>query len=410
MLEFFLCSLVTILPDYLYRSRVQGKRWGEELNLFSLWYELRWGISSCAILTISLITMIFYFHPTTKNVTSSFRTVTILSEAGGRVEEVYAEINVTVKAGDPLFKLESSTQIAAVEAAQSKANEVVAAQSVALSEKAAAAGMLSQAVASLQQSQDELARNTALRDKGSSAFNRRDEERLENLVDVRQGVVESAQANLDAVDARIETLLPAQLETAEASLAHAQALLEKQTVYAGVEGRIEQFTLRPGDYVSPILRPAGILVPADAGRGHFQAGFGQISAQVLKPGMLVEMGCISHPFTIVPMVITEVQDVIPAGQIRPSDVLFDPQNQGPPGTVMAFLEPLYGGQTDLIPPGSRCIANAYTSNHERLANEDLTATEWISAHVIDTVGVVHAIILRIQMLLLPVQTLVFSGH
>jgi hypothetical protein len=63
MLEFFLCSLVTILPDYLYRSRVQGKRWGEELNLFSLWYELRWGISSCAILTISLITMIFYFHP-----------------------------------------------------------------------------------------------------------------------------------------------------------------------------------------------------------------------------------------------------------------------------------------------------------------------------------------------------------
>jgi multidrug resistance efflux pump len=410
MLEFFLCSLVTILPDYLYRSRIQGKRWGEELNLFSIWYELRWGISSCAILTISLITAIFYFHPSTSNVSSFFRTVTILSEAGGRVEEVYAVINTDLKAGDPILRLESSTQIAAVDAAQSKVSEVKAGQTVALSERAAAAGMVAQAQASLQQTQDELARNIALRDKGSAAFNRRDEERLENLRDVRSGAVDSAQANIDAIDARINTLLPAQLATAQASLAQAQAVLDKQTVYAGVDGRIQQFTLRPGDYINPILRPAGILVPADAGRGRFQAGFGQISAQVLKPGMVAEMGCISHPFTIIPMVITEVQDVIPAGQIRPSDTLVDPQNLGAPGGVTVFMEPLYPGQTDVVPPGSRCIANAYTSNHDRLASGELSAGQWVAAHVVDTVGVVHAIILRIQMLLLPVQVLVFSDH
>lgn len=410
MLEFFLCSLVTILPDYLYRSRVQGKSWGEELNMFSVWYELRWGISACAVLTISLITAIFYFHPSTSNVSSFFRTVTILSEAGGRVEEVYVVINQDVKAGDPLFKLDSSTQTASVDAAASKVVEVEAAQTVALSDKAAALGALNQAKGSLQQSQDELARNVALRDRGSAAFNRRDEERLENLVDVRRGAVEAAQANIDAVDSRMNTLLPAQLKTAQAALAQAQALLEKQTVYAGVDGRVEQFTLRPGDIVNPILRPAGILVPADAGQGRFQAAFGQISAQVLKPGMLVEMGCISHPFTIVPMVITEVQDVIPAGQVRPSDTLFDPQSLGAPGAVMVFLEPLYAGQTDVVPPGSRCIANAYTSNHDRLANEEMGVGEWVVAHAVDTVGVVHAIILRIQMLLLPVQTLVFSSH
>lgn len=410
MLEFFLSSLLTILPDYLYRSRVQGKRWGHELTLFSMWYELRWGISSCAILTISLITLIFYFHPSTKNVSSYFRTVTILSEAGGRVEEVYAEINKSVKAGDPLFKLDSSTQIAAVEAAQSKVDEVIASQSVALADRAAALGMVAQAEASLQQTLDELERNIALRDRGSSAFNRRDEERLENLLDVREGAVESANANLEAVEARMNILMPAQLATAEATLERAQAVLEKQTVYAGVDGRVEQFTLRPGDYVNPILRPAGILVPDDAGLGRFQAGFDQISAQVLKPGMLVEMGCISRPFKIIPMVITEVQDVIPAGQVRPSDALFDPKNLGEPGTVMAFMEPIYPGQTDNIPPGSRCVANAYTNNHELLASGELSTPQWVAAHVIDAVGVVHAILLRIQMLFLPVQTLVFSGH
>ena len=33
MLEMMLCSLLTILPDYLYRRYVQGKRFGKEINL-----------------------------------------------------------------------------------------------------------------------------------------------------------------------------------------------------------------------------------------------------------------------------------------------------------------------------------------------------------------------------------------
>jgi hypothetical protein len=31
-------------------------------------------------------------------------------------------------------------------------------------------------------------------------------------------------------------------------------------------------------------------------------------------------------------------------------------------------------------------------------------------HAVDAVGLVHAMILRIQALILPIQTLVFSGH
>jgi len=34
----------------------------------------------------------------------------------------------------------------------------------------------------------------------------------------------------------------------------------------------------------------------------------------------------------------------------------------------------------------------------------------LGLHAIDTIGVVHAMILRIQALLLPVQTLVLGGH
>jgi hypothetical protein len=63
--------MLTILPDYLYRRLVQGKRLGKEITFFSVWFELRWGIVSCLMLTVSLITLIFYFHPSTSTATCS---------------------------------------------------------------------------------------------------------------------------------------------------------------------------------------------------------------------------------------------------------------------------------------------------------------------------------------------------
>ena len=47
MLELILCSLVTVLPDYLYRRHREGKRWGDQITFFTMWYELRWGITAC---------------------------------------------------------------------------------------------------------------------------------------------------------------------------------------------------------------------------------------------------------------------------------------------------------------------------------------------------------------------------
>jgi hypothetical protein len=69
MLEVLICSLVTILPDYLFRRYAQGRRIGKEITLYSVWFELRWGITACAMLTIGLITVIFYNHPTSVSAT-----------------------------------------------------------------------------------------------------------------------------------------------------------------------------------------------------------------------------------------------------------------------------------------------------------------------------------------------------
>ncbi len=408
MLELTLCSMLTILPDYLYRRYVQGKRIGREITLYSMWYELRWGISACLLLTISLITMIFYFHPSTQSVTAVFRTVTILPESMGRVDEVYVGVNQKVAAGAPLFRLDDSTQKAAVDVAHKQIAEVEAETKVAESELASADGVIRQAEGALQVSIDELQMKTQLLK--NDAVARREVDRLTNTVESQRGMVSAAYANKETLQTKLSILLPAQKASAQAALAQAQVELDKTLVKAGVAGTVQQFTLRKGDVLNTMLRPAGILVPEEAGRGTLIAGFGQIEAQVMRPGMVAEATCVGKPFTIIPLVVTEVQDVIAAGQLRPTDQLVDVTQLAKPGTLTVFLQPLFPGGLDDLPPGSSCIANAYTSNHDALADPNIGTLKWIGLHVIDTVGVVHAMILRIQALLLPVQTLVLTGH
>ncbi len=410
MLEVVLCSFFTILPDFLYRYYRQGKRIGHEITLYSVWFELRWGITACLMLTVLLITVIFYNHPSTSMATSYFRTIPIVPEASGRVSEIYVKLSDPIEKGAPIFRLDSAKQEAALEVAKRRSAEVDAAMVMARSDIAATDGQIQQAKSSYQQAIDELNTKEELNRRSPGLVAGRDIEKLQNAVEGRKGTLAAAEAAKQAVETRISTLLPAEKASAEAALKQAQVELDKTVIYAGVTGRVEQFVLQIGDFVNPFMRPAGLLIPANAGRKQLQAGFGQIEAQVMKVGMTAEITCVSKPLTIIPMVVTSVQDYIAAGQFRASDQLVDTQAVTRPGTILVSLEPIYEGGLDGVTPGSSCIANAYSSNHDRLANEDLGFLTRIYLHIVDTVSVVHAMILRVQALLLPIKTLVFQGH
>jgi multidrug resistance efflux pump len=410
MLELLLCSMLTILPDYLYRRLVQGKRFGKEITFFSVWFELRWGIITCLMLTISLISVIFYFHPSTSSATLFFRTVPIISEGVGRVAEVHVEYSAPVAKGDLIFKLDSSKQEAALETARRKIAEVDASLISAEADVLKTEGQLQEAKSSVQQAKDELDVKSELQRRNPGIVPQRDIEKLQVMVDGRQGSLDAANASKRSAELRVTTLLPAEKASAEAALAQAQVDYDKTFVRAGVAGRVEQFFLRVGDIVNPLLRPAGILIPEGAGQRSLQAGFGQIEAQVMKPGMVAEATCVSKPWTIIPMVVTGVQDYIAAGQFRGGEQLLEAQSAARPGTIFVFLEPLYKGGLEGVTAGSSCIVNAYTSNHELISSGKLSATHSFGLHAIDAVGLVHALLLRIQALLLPIKTLVLSGH
>jgi multidrug resistance efflux pump len=409
MLELLLCSLLTIFPDYLFRRYGQGKRFGREITFFSVWFELRWGITACLMLTVALITVIFYFHPSTNTATLFYRTVPILPEINGRVSEVHVEFSASVKKGDVIFKLDSSKQEAAMEMARRKIAEVDAAMLAAQADILKADAQIQQAQSDFQQASDELNTKRDLQQRNPGIVPQRDIEKLQVLLAGRQGALDAATASKQSATTRVTALLPAEKASAEAVLAEAQVNLDKATIRAGVDGRVEQFSLRVGDIVNPVMRSAGILIPDGAGRT-LAAGFGQIEAHVIKVGMVAEATCISKPWTIIPMVVTGEQDYIAAGQFRGGEQLVEAQQVRAPGTVLAFLEPIYKGGLDGVAPGSSCIVNAYTSNHDLIASKETSALKGLALHAVDAVGIVHAMLLRIQALLLPIKTLVLNGH
>jgi multidrug resistance efflux pump len=412
MLELMLCSMLTLLPDFLYRRFVQGKRLGREITLFTVWYELRYGITTCLILTVLLITVVLYNHPESENVTSLFRTVSIYPEIGGRVQEVYIGYNDRVKKGEPIFKMDSSRQEAALETARARIAEVDAAAETAKADILTSEGKLQEAKGSLQQAQDELRTKTLLQQRNADIVAAREIEKLQTLVATRQGEVDAAAAAKQSVETRITSVLPAQKASAEAQLAAAKVELDKMTVRAGVDGRVDQFVLRVGDIIqpAPFTRAAGIIIPEGAGQNQLVAGFNQLEAQVIKIGMAAEGTCITKPMAIIPLVVTREQNVIAAGQIRATDQLTDLSKIGAPGTVTVFLEPLFQGGLDGVPPGSSCIVNAYSNNHDLIASGKVGTLEKVYLHIVDAVALVHALIIRMKAIVLPLKVLVLGGH
>src|SRR5689334_15796944 len=208
MLELMLCSMFTLLPDYLYRRYGQGKRIGKEITLFSMWYELRWGITGCVMLTVLLITMIFYFHPSTNSAALFFRTVPIVPETSGRVAEVKVGFSEPVTKGTVLFTLDSSKQKAADETARRKIEEVDAQLVSAKVDVAKAEAQIQQAKSDYQQAKDELDVKSDLQRRNPGIVPQRDIEKLQVLVDGRQAAIDAATAARQSAEIQVSTLLP----------------------------------------------------------------------------------------------------------------------------------------------------------------------------------------------------------
>src|SRR5262249_58732053 len=111
-------------------------------------------------------------------------------------------------------------------------------------------------------------------------------------------------------------------------------------------------------------------------------------------------------WTIIPMVVADVQDFIADGQFRGGEQLLEAQQVLRPGTLLVSLEALYKGGLEGITPGSSCIANAYSNNHDTIAAKDTGSLRRAALHAVDALALVHALILPLQALVVTSETLV----
>ena len=272
MLELVLCSLFTIVPDYLYRRYAQGKRIGQEITLYSVWFELRWGITACLMLTVLLITIIFYHHPSTTSASPFFRTVPILPESSGRVSEIYVKWRDKVEKGAPILKLDSTKQEADLEVAKRRIAEVEATMVMArgryrgsrrtdpVGERRLPAG----------------ARRTR-HERGAAAAQcrrrcRARDRTAQNASKAARGGCRRRRPPSRRPRRASRRCCRRRKPAPNAALKQAQVDLDKTVVYAGVSGRVEQFTSAGRRHRQSVhaagrsAHPRGCRPQADPGR------------------------------------------------------------------------------------------------------------------------------------------------
>ena len=115
------------------------------------------------------------------------------------------------------------------------------------------------------------------------------------------------------------------------------------------------------------------------------------------------------PFKVVPMVVTDVQDVIASGQVRPTDQLMDAAAFAVPARSPPSWSRSSRAASTACRRGAAASPTPTPRNHDALQDPEIGAFHAFVLHAIDATGLVHAAILRMQALILPVRTLVLSG-
>jgi HlyD family secretion protein len=195
--------------------------------------------------------------------------VLVGSEQGGRVLTLSVEEGNQVKAGDPVFTLESSEQEAAVAAAKSRVEQAeaqladVKAQLQRPEEINVLEASLNEAKAMLQVSTNNLERAQALFDKGWTTKAALDQTIAEH--DRNQAAVVEAEKRITAAQltGRSDMIdaAAANAEAARHALAEAEKNLSKRQVLSPADGSVEEVYFRPGEVVNAGQAVVALLPP-----------------------------------------------------------------------------------------------------------------------------------------------------
>lgn len=190
--------------------------------------------------------------------------ISVTPNVAGTVTELLVEPNQPIKAGDVLFRLDDTKQVAEVARLEASLTAAKASADQLLNDRDAAQAEIESLEAQLTfgvQRRDDIIR---LADRGASA-----EFQLQEAV----STIEQLEANLRAATARkssLERRISAQIDGVDVGIVETQNLLkqarwelEQTEVKAPADGQVTGLTLRVGNRVSPLQGALNFVVPED---------------------------------------------------------------------------------------------------------------------------------------------------
>ncbi|WP_322102797.1 HlyD family secretion protein [Paraburkholderia sp. J41] len=223
--------------------------------------------------------------------------VTIAPKVSGYVTDVYVADNQTVKAGDPLVKLDArqyqvalDQSLATVDARNADIEHAQAQIEQQRANIAQAEAQQQVAQVSLRHARDEVARYAPLAATGAETT-----ERLAELTSTRDqaqatlaadaAAVTAARSQISALTAQLSQAR-AQLEAARANAAQSQLDLDNTVVKSALAGRIGDRTVRVGQYVQPGTR---MLTVVPVQQTYLTANFKETQIGRMRVGQPVEL-------------------------------------------------------------------------------------------------------------------------
>ncbi len=223
--------------------------------------------------------------------------VTVAPKVSGYITDVYVADNQTVKAGDPLVKLDARQYQVALDQANAtidaRAADIQHADAQLAQQRANIAQAQAQqevARVSLRHAQDEVTRYTPLAASGAETTERLAE--LKSNRDQAQATLAADSAAVEAQRSQIAALTAqqaqarAQLEAARASAAQSQLDLDNTVVKSALAGRVGDRTVRVGQYVQPGTR---MLTVVPVQKTYLTANFKETQIGRMRIGQPVEL-------------------------------------------------------------------------------------------------------------------------
>jgi multidrug resistance efflux pump len=287
---------------------------------------------------IVLILTVNYFAPSTADIRVINRSVDINPQVLGRVNKVYVVTNQEVKKGDTLITLDPTPYLLEIKSLEAKLKTSEAALTGSDKEIEAARG----SVLSIS-SQLDLAKKRAKEYQtlvNAGAANRFDLEKTQTDISDLTGKLGTAQAQLEAIKARIGGVYDggnSNLAEIIAKIDQAKWNLKQTVILAPTDGNIPNVSVNTGAILSP-FKSAFVLIQKEQS---ILGLFAQNELQAVKPGNEVEISLRTEPGIIIKARLEYVIDATNQGIMNNASGMFGAQS-GIPDTSNPY--PSYEGK------------------------------------------------------------------